>query len=122
VITLTNAEADHLARHNETAVGLLRDLAGYHRSQQDAMHVIGEQLMEWYHETRRAMVLDALDDLDDDARALRERRKPKVPNSPPGLTPNSRPAPARSRTTHHRRQAIEEANTPPPRAVQPPAG
>jgi hypothetical protein len=113
VLNLTNHEADHLARHAEQAAGLLRELAAHHRSQQDAMHVIGERLMEWYHEGKRTVILEVVEQVEKDAADLRARRKPVIPGRTaelPTVRPVSTLRPAMSE--HHRRLAIEEANTP----------
>lgn len=115
MLNLTNAEADHLARHAEKGAELLRELAADHRQRADAMHVIGERLMEWYHQAKFSMCLDAAAALESDAADLRARRKPAAPVRPDQM-PNPVPTaePKRGSATWRQRRAIEEHTSLPP--------
>lgn len=120
MLHLTNPEADHLARHAEAAALALRELAAEHRSRADAMHVIGEQLMQWYHEGRHEVLIELAEQVEQDAEDLRARRKPKTPSRPPMMAQpvrNTKPRPPMSE--HQRRMAIAEAHTNRPGVVRP---
>lgn len=112
MLSMTNAQADHLARRLDAVAGMLRELAGVHSVRQDAMHLVGEALMGEYHRARHGQSLAIAVEVEQTAADLRARRAPAAPSRPAGL-----PAPTGARAarilTPRQREAIEAAHTPP---------
>jgi len=116
LIHLTNAEADYLARHAEDAAALLREMRADQARRRDAMDIIGEKMMAWYHAAKADIIAALATQLETDAADLRARRKPDAPAYRTRVIARPRPTAAptarqRSLATveHDLREAEQEA-------------